>query len=159
MSQQPIPPSTVSSETRPLNPAELEAAREAERQQQRILWTVGIVILLIIAGVIAAIIALIQPSTDAARVRDIFIIVLAAQTLLIGFVLILLVIQLARLINLLQNEIKPILESTKETAGTLRGTTVFLSEHLSEPVIRLNEYLAGLQRLLELLNVGRNRRP
>jgi hypothetical protein len=58
---------------------------------------------------------------------------------------------------LLQNEIRPILESTNETANTLRGTAVFLSENLTEPVIKLNEYAVALRRLVELLGLGRKR--
>ena len=67
-----------------------------------------------------------------------------------GGVMIILIIQLARLTLLLQNEIKPILDSTSETANTLRGTTAFLSEHLVEPVLKLNQYLAGLNRLISI---------
>jgi hypothetical protein len=88
-----------------------------------------------------------SPRTDTARVRDIFIIFMALESLLIGLVLIILVIQLARLINLLQNEIKPIMDSTNETVSTLRGTATFLSDNLVEPVIKLNEYLAGFKQL------------
>ena len=62
--------------------------------------------------------------------------------------MIILIIQLARLTLLLQNEIKPILDSTSETANTLKGTTQFLSEHLVEPVLKMNQYLAGLSRLV-----------
>jgi hypothetical protein len=75
--------------------------------------------------------------------------------LILGFVLVLLIVQLARLINLLQNEIRPILESTNETSRTLRGTAVFLSDNLTEPVIKLNESLASLQRFLELIRPGK----
>jgi len=59
------------------------------------------------------------------------------------------------LINLLQNEVKPILDATNETVNTLRGTTTFLSENLVEPVIKLNSYLAGIQRVLKLLGLKR----
>ena len=105
----------------------------------------GIVLLgLIIAGFVL----LLQPGTDTARVRDIFIIFMALEFLLIGLVMIVLIIQIARLTLLLQNEIKPILESTSETANTLRGTTIFLSDHLVEPVMKLNQYLAGMNRII-----------
>jgi len=60
-------------------------------------------------------------------------------------------VQLATLINLLQNEIKPILEATNETANTVRGTAKFLSDSAVEPVIKLNEYLAGLKKLYDLV--------
>jgi hypothetical protein len=75
-----------------------------------------------------------------------------------GFVLILLIVQLARLINLLQNEIRPILESTNETTRTLRGTAVFMSDHLTEPVIKANESLAGIQRLMDIINPSKTRK-
>ena len=83
------------------------------------------------------------------------IIVLALEFAVIGLALVILLIQLARLINLLQNEIQPILESTNETANTLRGTATFLSENMVEPVVKLNEYLAVVRRMLDLLNIGR----
>ena len=66
-----------------------------------------------------------------------------------------LVIQLARLVNLLQNEVQPILDSTNEAANTLRGTAEFISENLAEPVVKLNSYGAALKRLLEILKVAR----
>jgi len=104
--------------------------------------------LLLLALVVTGLVLLLQPGTDTARVRDIFIIFMALEFLLVGGVMVILIIQLARLTLLLQNEIKPILDSTNETANTLRGTTAFLSEHLVEPVLKLNQYMAGLNRIL-----------
>jgi len=82
---------------------------------------------------------------------------MALESLLIGFVLVILIVQLARLTNLIQNEVKPILDSTNETVSNLRGTTAFLSANLVEPVIKLNEYLAALQKFTEILGIGRKR--
>ncbi len=108
-----------------------------------------IVALLVLGLVILGLVLLLQPGTDTARVRDIFIIFMSLEFLLIGIVMIVLIVQLARLTLLLQNEIKPILDSTNETANTLRGTTAFLSEHLVEPVLKMNQYLAGLNRITD----------
>jgi hypothetical protein len=80
---------------------------------------------------------------------------MALESLVIGVVLVILVVQLAILINLLQNEIRPIIHSTNDTVNTLRGTVVFLSDNLAEPVIKLNEYLAAAKRFFELLRPGR----
>jgi mevalonate kinase len=68
--------------------------------------------------------------------------------------LIILIVQIARLTNLVENEVKPILDSTNETVSNLRGTTKFLSDNLVEPVIKLNELMAVLQRLLVLLKMA-----
>jgi uncharacterized protein YoxC len=75
---------------------------------------------------------------------------MAFESIVIGVALVILVVQISTLINLLQNEVKPILKSTKETVDTLKGTTQFLSTNLVEPVIKLNGYLAGMKHLFDL---------
>jgi hypothetical protein len=60
---------------------------------------------------------------------------------------------LARLTNLLQNEIKPILESTNETVNTVRGTAIFVSENIVDPVVKLNGYVAALSKFFDLINL------
>ena len=85
------------------------------------------------------------------KVRDIFIIIMALESLLLGVALIILIVQIAVLINVLKNEIKPILDTTNETVNHLRGTTTFLGNNLVEPVIKMNEYSAGLKRFIDLI--------
>jgi hypothetical protein len=125
--------------------------KEADRRSKNILTIIiiGIVVVLALLGV--AIFFLLQPSTPTERIRDVFIIVVALESLVIGIALIILIIQLASLINLLQNEVRPILAATSETVNTLRGTAEFLGENMVEPVIKLNGYLAGMNRVIELM--------
>jgi len=132
-----------------------ESSPESLRRQRMIV--IGAVVggLIVLALMVVAIIFLLNPSTPTGKIRDIFIIFMALETLVLGLTLVILIVQIARLINLLQNEIKPILESTNETVNTLRGTTTFLSENLVEPVIKLNEYLAALQKMLSLIGLAR----
>ena len=75
------------------------------------------------------------------------------ESLVVGVALIILLIQMASLINLLQNEVRPILDATSETVNTLRGTAEFLGESVVEPVIKLNSYLASMRRVLELMGI------
>jgi hypothetical protein len=121
-------------------------------QQKRRWMVAGVIVasLFILGGIVVAVIALTEHPAIATNVRDIFIIFMAFESLIIGAALVVLVIQIAGLINLLQNEVKPILQSTSETVNTLRGTTEFLSENLVEPVIKLNSYLAGLRKIFDL---------
>jgi hypothetical protein len=135
----------------PLTPEE----KEELKRQRLTLAGIAIGVLIILVLIILAVIYLAKPSTPTEKIRDIFIIFMALEFLLLGLALIILIVQLATLINLLQNEVKPILESTNETASTLRGTAVFLSENLTEPVIKLNEYIAALKRLIELMGFFR----
>jgi len=129
------------------------AQREAERRQRTIVVTAVIFLIILIAGIVAAVIGLLQPNAPTEKIRDIFIIFMALESLLIGIALIVLIVQFASLINLLQNEVRPILDATNETVNHLRGTAEFLGENVVEPVIKLNGYLAGMQRMLELLGV------
>jgi hypothetical protein len=134
------------------------SSREDTQSMRKILIIGGLGLLVVLALLGVAVYFLVQPGTDTARIRDIFIIFMALESLLLGIVLIILIIQLARLTNLLQNEVKPILDSTSETVNTLRGTTAFLSDNLVQPVIKLNEYLAALSQLVALVGLGRKRR-
>lgn len=137
-----------------LTPGESQESEQAAALQQRqTIIIIVLVVLLLLVIISVGIYALAQPTTDTARVRDIFIILMAIESLIIGFALVILMIQLARLINLIQNEVKPILNSTQDTLGHLRGTTVFLSENLVEPVIKLNEYMAGVSQLLQVIGL------
>jgi hypothetical protein len=145
---QPAPPP-------PPTPEQLAAQREAERQQRTIIIVAVLAIIAIIALIVGAVIYLLQPGTPTDRIRDIFLIFMALESLLIGVALIVLIVQVASLINLLQNEVRPILQATNETVNTLRGTAEFLGENVVQPVIKLNGYLAGLQRVLELMGIKR----
>jgi len=149
MTETPIPSNTREE----IKPEDLAQKSELERRQKTIIAGIigGIVFLLAMLGI--AIYFLLQPATPTDRIRDVFIIVVALESLVIGVALIVLIVQLASLINLLQNEIRPILAATTETVNTLRGTAEFLGESVIEPVVKLNSYLAGLRRMLELLGI------
>jgi nitrate reductase gamma subunit len=123
-------------------------ASPSKNTWQKVGIITGVVLVLLL--VIGSLVLLLRSSPETtAKVRDIFIIIMALEFLITGAALIILIVQLAQLIQLLQHEVKPILESTNETANTLRGTTQFLSEHLVEPVMKLNEYFAGLQSVFK----------
>lgn len=114
------------------------------------------IVVIILAAIIAAFVFLIRADPGVtSQIRDVFIIFMALESLIIGAALVILVVQLAVLINLLQNEIKPIIYSTNETVNTLRGTVTFLSNNLVEPVIKINSYVAGAKKLVDLVRPGR----
>jgi len=126
---------------------------EQEKKTRRIMIAVIVGVVVLLAALVFAIIILMQPTTPTDRIRDVFIIVVAFESLVIGVALIVLIIQLASLINLLQNEVRPILTATSETVNNLRGTAEFLGENVVEPVIKLNSYLAGMSRVIELMGI------
>jgi hypothetical protein len=119
---------------------------------------IGLIIgaVLLIAVLITGTVLLLRADNNTtARVRDVFIIFMALESLVIGAALVILVVQLATLINLLNNEIRPIINSTNETVNTIKGTVTFLSDNLSEPVIKLNEYVAAIRKFFEIVGISK----
>ncbi len=137
----------------PPTPEQIAAQKARQQQTNTIIAVVIVVAIVILAGLGLAVYALLQPGTPTDRIRDIFIIIVSLETLVIGVAMVVLMIQLASLINLLQNEVRPIIQATNETINTLRGTAEFLGESVVEPVIKLNGYLASIQRVLELMGL------
>jgi len=89
--------------------------------------------------------------SQTSSVRDVAIIFLAFLSIGVGVMLVLLIYQVTKLTLLLRDEIKPLLESVNETMNTVRGTTVFMSENVVQPSIRVASTLSGVWRALETL--------
>jgi membrane protein implicated in regulation of membrane protease activity len=129
---------------------------EASSSSKIHVWLIVVIAVLLIGLIATGIFFLFNaPAAVTTQIRDVFIIFMALEFIVLGVAVVILIVQLAKLVNLLQNEVKPILEATSETVNTLKGTTEFLSENLVQPVIKLNGYLAGLKRVLDLVNIFR----
>ena len=133
---------------------QLDARSDVVSEKKPILAIVIIALLLV--GLIVGLFFLARAEGQVvSQVRDIFIILMALMMFVIGVALVVLIIQLANLTNLLQHEIKPILTSTTDTVNTLKGTVRFLSDNVSEPVIKLNESLASIKKLVDIFRLKR----
>jgi hypothetical protein len=116
-----------------------------------VLW-ISVIGMVLIGSIAAGVYFLTSAGSDTtAQVRDIFIIILALESLLIGIALIILVIQLAIFTNLIQNEVKPIIASTKETVGTLKGASKFISKRAVAPIISITSFAAGIRKLFDIV--------
>ncbi len=91
-----------------------------------------------------------------AAVRDVAILLLALESLVLGILLAVMLVQLRRLVKLLREEIAPILDSANDTAKTVHGTAGLVSRTIVEPVVKVSSYAAGTrQALRSLLAIGR----
>jgi len=86
-----------------------------------------------------------------ATVRDAAIILLALESLVIGVLLSVLLWQLRNLSRMLEQEVKPLLDSVNETVGTVKGTSTFLSDTVVSPVVEAISTVAGFRRGLKTL--------
>jgi len=130
-----------------------------DQKNKTIFIIIAVVLLLILVGMIIGIVILSgSDQIDVEKVRDIFIIILAFESLVIGGTLIILIVQLALLTNMMQNEIKPILASTKETVKTVKGTSRFISDKAISPILSVAGLLAGGRKLFELVGFIREKK-
>ena len=141
------------------SPADIESP--AERRARR--WFIGgaIVVGLLMVGLIVLMVFLsisayqatragVGPSPGSAVVgllRDMAIVFVAFESLVIGMLMIVLVLQLQSLTVLLRDEIRPMLEAANETMSTVRGTTQFVSHNVVSPVMKWSSLLAGVRRV------------
>ena len=95
----------------------------------------------------------------AGTIRDIAIIIIAIQSIVIGVLLGVLVWQIWRLVKMLQTEIKPILRDAQDTVSTVRGTTTFVSDSVVEPVVRTSSAIIGLRATVRSLTADLRPRP
>jgi len=150
----------------PMNaPTAADELSPSERKARRIL-TIGLIVVgVLLVGLIVLLVFLSIGAYDAAYageppspgevivslLRDAAIIFVAFETLIIGVLLIILMIQMQSLISLLRNEVKPLLEAANETVATVRGTTQFVSHNVVSPVMKWSSYVAGVQRVIKEL--------
>lgn len=117
------------------------------------------VVVLIIAIVLAIVIDSEGAANWVAIIRDLFLIVLAMEGMVIMLALIVLILQVAALVNVLQSEIKPIVDNANETASTVRGTAQFMSQNVVEPVLKWSAITATMGGILrEALGIRRTLR-
>jgi len=122
------------------------------QSQKTTLIIIAVITILFLIGITIGVVYLANSDAQiTGQVRDIFIIILVMESFLIGAALIILIIQLALLSNLLQNEIRPILSSTKETIRTMKGTSQFISERAVMPIVTIGGLLAGGRKLFEII--------
>ncbi|MEA3326063.1 MAG: hypothetical protein U9R53_01950 [Chloroflexota bacterium] len=132
----------------------LTKSKEVDSANKKYIFISVLVIVIILALIVTALIFLLKSDNKALteQLRDVFIIFMALESLIIGIALVVLIVQLSTLINLLQNEVRPIINSTNETVNTIKGTARFVSDNLTEPVIKINQVLAMIKQLINPSN-------
>ena len=86
-----------------------------------------------------------------AAVRDVAIIVLAIESILIGIVLILTLLELRSLSRTMKREATPMLVSASQTVDIVKGTADFVSDTVVRPVIGIAAFWARIRRIWQLI--------
>jgi hypothetical protein len=92
-----------------------------------------------------------------AAIRDVGIALLAIESLVIGVLLAVLLVQVRKLVRLLREEIAPLLTQANDTAHTVKGTVDLVSRTVVNPLVTVNSYAAGMGQALRSLKAIRRR--
>ncbi len=92
-------------------------------------------------------------------VRDIAIVLLAVQSLVIGVLLAILLLQIRSLVRMLREEVAPLLHTTQDTAHRVDGTVHLVSDTVIRPLIKLNSLMAGVRKGTDTLLFFKGRVP
>ena len=118
---------------------------------------IGVVYLLVFVA--ALVIALINADGAASffgYVRDLITIALMMTGILIVIGVGVILTQVARFVNLLRSEVKPITHDAQEAAKNVKTTSQFVQKQAVEPIIKSQAFLAGLLRFLrEITSITR----
>lgn len=89
-----------------------------------------------------------------ATLRDLSIIFLAIMSIVVGVIMVVLLLQIRDLIILMRQEMKPLIESTQQTADTVRYTSQFMSKRVAKPVVDVISVAAGVRQGFASLRDG-----
>lgn len=116
----------------------------------------GVLIILALLGA-ALVAALTAAETWAPLIqifRDIFLLILILESVLLITALAILMLQLAGFLIMLKSEMKPILENARETTRLSRATAQFINSNAVDPLIQIKSFLSGLLAFLrELIRI------
>lgn len=89
-------------------------------------------------------------------IRSLFEMIASIAAIVIVIATGVLILQIARFINLLRSEVKPITEDTKQAIKNVRATSEFVQKNAVKPVISAYSFTAGLIAFLrELSHISR----
>ena len=121
----------------PRNEAQSPEARTSmDPRAKKMIFIVSIAVLVIVALLVVAGFFLYSRPQATTFLRDIAVIILAFETLVVIFFLGVVTVLLIYVILTLEREIKPVLNATSETVHTVRGTTTFVSDTVVSPIMR-----------------------
>jgi hypothetical protein len=126
---------------------------DAERQMRRRMTLIGIGIAVIAVLILLGFAAMIAAGVID-EVRDIVIILLAVESLIIGGVTLFLLYQMIMLLTLIREELIPLIQSAQDTVNSARGTTVYVSRKIVVPSAKAATTVARLQAMARVLFRG-----
>jgi hypothetical protein len=104
----------------------------------------GVIVLIFVIGLLLALFSDVEATAARIQIiRDIFMITIALEFILIIGAVAVLILQIARTTNLVQSEVKPVLKDAQEAVSSAKGTVDFVGKNVTEPIVKTGAFLAG----------------
>jgi hypothetical protein len=142
-----------SSETGRL-PDETVTSTSVEKKSRRTTTVVGIVAVVLVVLIIAGFVWMISAGATGV-VRDIVIIFLALESVVLLGLTIFLAIQVVLLVRMMREEVRPLIRSAQDTVNSARGTTKFVGQHIVKPTANAAGNVARISRMFQVLFRGK----
>lgn len=153
-----IPTPTAPTESVPPDshrlPDETVSKTSADKKKDRRMTFVGIGVAVIVLLIIAGFVLMINGGVTGV-VRDIIIIFLALESVILVGLMVALVIQMMSLVRLMRDEVRPLITSAQETVNSARGTTQFVSRKIVTPTAEAAANVAQVKRMFQVLFKGK----
>ena len=128
----------------------------AEKKSRRTTTIVGVIAAVLVIVIVASFVLMIQAGTTGVW-RDVIVIIVALESLIVMALMIVLVFQVIAMVRMLRDEIKPLIESAQDTVESARGTTRFVSQKVISPAISVASAVASVKRMAEVLVKGKRK--
>lgn len=140
-------------DTRPAPPAAQASGGHSIARFIKVTAILGIliIVLLLVAALAAALTAAETWAPFVQIFRDVFLLLLLLESVLVIAALAILLLQAAGFLIMLRSEIKPILDNARETTRLSKATAQFVNSNAVDPLIQIKSFLAGLLAFLREL--------
>jgi hypothetical protein len=128
-----------------------EAKTPMDPRAKKMIVIISIAIVVIVALLVLAGFFLYSRPQATTFLRDIAVIILAFETLVVIFFLGVVTVLLIYVILTLEREIKPVLDATSETVYTVRGTTTFVSDTVVSPIMQVASIVGAVKGAVQAL--------
>jgi hypothetical protein len=115
----------------------------------------AIVVVVMLAGTVGFGVLMFRNPAAAATLRDIFLIVLGVQSMIIGLLLVALLVTMVYvalkvydLIHSVQDNVQPILHRADDTVRTVHSRAVFVSDTAVKPIIEVMAYVSAAKSII-----------
>jgi hypothetical protein len=129
----------------------LEARTPMDPRAKQMIFIVSIAFVVIVLALLVAGYFLYLSPEATTFLRDIAIIVLAFETLVVIFFLGVMTVLLIYVILTMEREIKPVLNATSETVYTVRGTTTFVSDTVVSPIMTVASIVGAVKGVAQAI--------